>query len=430
MEVFIQIIRGLIGVAAMLGFAWLLSGNRKSIDWKLVIGGITLQFIFAALVLRVPGVTDAFDWVSGAIVSILSYSFKGTDILFSGLAEPAKLQMTLAITVVGTIVFVSGLTALLYYFRIMSWLVYGLAWVLQKFMRLSGPEGLGVAANVFVGQTEAPLLVKPYLKSMTRSELMALMTGGMATIAGSVLLVYVTMVGGGDAESQQAVAKLLLAASLMSAPAALVMSKIIIPETEETETELIVPHQEIGHNAFDAITRGAADGMKLAINVLAMIIAFYGLMRLGNAGLGWIGDKIFLNTLITKMSGGVYESLSVEAIAAVLFAPVGWLIGVDLKDIFMVGELIGTKLCFTDFIAFQEFGTRLQAEMSPRSAFIVVFALCGFANFASIGVQLGGISAIEPSQRKNLASLGFKAMLAGALASLSTAAVAGIFYSG
>ena len=304
MDIVFQILRGLIGVAAMLGLAWLLSNRRREIDWKLVAGGVALQLIIAAFTLRVPVVASAFDWISGSIVSILKFAFSGTDILFGGLAEPQKLQATLAISVVGTIVFVSALTALLYYFRILSWIVYGMAWVMRKFMRLSGPECLAAAANVFVGQTEAPLLVKPYLKSMTRSELMALMTGGMATIAGSVLFIYVQIVGGPDPESQRQVAKLLLTASLMSAPAALVMAKILVPETEETQTELLVPRHEIGHNVFDALTRGAGDGMKLAINVIAMIIAFYALIKLGNAGLGWIGEKSLINAAIAKMSGG------------------------------------------------------------------------------------------------------------------------------
>lgn len=427
-QIVIQILRGLLGLGAIVGIAWLLSGKRGAIDWKIVLAGLGLQIVLAALTLIVPGVATAFDWTAGKIVQVLNLSFSGTDLLFGGLAEPAKQHATLAITVFATIVFVSSLTALLYYFRVLSWMVYGMAWVMRRVMRLSGPECLSAAANVFVGQTEAPLLVKPYLKKMTRSELMALMTGGMATIAGSVLLVYVTVVGGADLEEQKKVAKLLLAASLMSAPAALVMAKMFVPETGDTQKELLLPKQEFGHNAFDAATRGASDGLKLALNVLAMIVAFYALISLGNAILSWFGNQTGLNGLVDNWSGGAYESLSIQAIASVLFAPLGFLIGVDLKDVFAVGELIGTKICFTDFIAFQSLSE--MEGLSPRTSFITIFALCGFANFASIGVQLGGIAAIEPSQRENLASLGFKAMIAGALASLMTASVAGMFFSG
>lgn len=428
---FIQAFRGLFGAAVLLGLAWLLSNNRMAISWRLVLAGIGLQLVIAALALRVRGVTDVFDWFAKTVIAVLNFAFKGSDILLGGLADPVQLHATLAISVFSTIVFVSALTALLYYFRILPWIVFGMAWVMQRLMGLSGPECLAAAANVFVGQTEAPLLVKPYLARMTRSELMALMCGGMATIAGSVLFIYVQFAGGTTEAGQQAAAKLLITASLMSAPAALVMAKILVPETEPTESELMVPRHEIGHNALDAITRGASDGLKLAMNVLAMIVAFYGLIMLGNAILGWIGGVTHLNSPIARFSGGAYETLSVQSIAALIFAPFGWIIGAETKDIFAVGELIGTKICFTDFVAFKELGDRqaTAGALGPKSVFVTVFALCGFANFASIGVQLGGIGAIEPSQRKNLAALGFKAMIGGALASLITAAIAGIFYA-
>lgn len=430
-EIIIQVLRGLLGLAAIVGIAWLLSSKRGAIDWRLVLAGLGLQIALAALTLVVPGVADAFDWVAGKVVQVLNLSFKGTDILFLGMAEPAKQHATLVITIFATIVFVSSLTALLYYFRVLSWLVYGMAWVMRRVMRLSGPECLSAAANVFVGQTEAPLLVKPYLKNMTRSELMALMTGGMATIAGSVLLVYVTVVGGADLEAQKRIAKLLLSASLMSAPASLVMAKIFIPETAGTQKELLLPRQNFGFNAFDAATRGASDGLKLALNVITMIVAFYALIYLGNAILSWFGNMTGLNGLVAAWSGGVYASLSIQAIASVLFAPLGFLIGVDLKDVFAVGELIGTKIFFTDFIAFQSFaGMNEAGALSPKTAFVTTFALCGFANFVSIGVQLGGITALEPSQRENITSLGLKAMTAGVLASLMTASVAGMFFAG
>lgn len=431
-NLFVTLLRAIFGCAVLLGVAWLFSQNRKAIPWRLVAVGCVLQLIVAALALRVPGTRQVMEWFSAGFVGVLSFSMEGVRILMGPLAEPAPGGVVLAFQLVGTIVFFSALTSLLYYLRILQWVVYGIAWVMKRSMRLSGPESLATAANIFLGQTEAPLLVKPYLKDMTRSEIMLLMTGGMATIAGSVLGAYVTFLGGDDPVQRTYMAQVLLTASFMSAPAAVVISKMMVPETEKVNEALLVPRDQMGENVFDAVTQGASDGLKLTLNVAAMIIAFVGLIQLFNWMIAGVGGLLGLNALVSSMSGGMYTQFDLKVIAAYLFAPVAWIIGIDGKDVLISGEILGVKHCFNEFIAYmrlQEWMAAPEGKPDGKTVFLLSFALCGFANFGSIGIQIGGIGTLAPEQRGNLARLGMPAMIAGALASLMTAAIAAVFYA-
>jgi len=450
---FADIIRGLLGIAVLLAICFALSANRRAINWRLVGGGIGLQILLAISFFLVPGFSHLITWISKAFVTLLGFTNEGTAFLFGNLADPntplgpdgdtvagerspLQLGTVFAFHILPTILFFSALASLLYYFGILQRIVYGLAWVMSRLMKLSSAETLAAAANVFVGQTEAPLVVKPYIQKMTRSELMALMTGGMATIAGGVLAAYVGMLGGDSAESQQVFAKALLCASFMNAPAALLVAKMLLPETGEVNRDLFIPRERAGTNAFDAIAQGTTDGLRLAMNVGAMLIVFVALIAAVNfVFTGWIGSLPVgggdtLNDLVSRLSGGVFDGLSLESICGVVFAPIAWIIGVEGPDVLQAGELIGIKLIATEFIAYQNLGElKAAGALSPRTIFLATFALCGFANFTSIGIQLGGIGALAPERRADLASLGFKAMIGGAIASLLSASVAGMFYS-
>ncbi|MEM7697381.1 MAG: nucleoside transporter C-terminal domain-containing protein, partial [Verrucomicrobiota bacterium] len=339
-----------------------------------------------------------------------------------------------AFKVLPTIIFVSALTSLLYYFGILQRVVFGFAWVMKRLMRLSGAESLATAANVFVGQTEAPLVVKPYVAGMTRSELMALMTGGMATIAGSVFVLYITTLGGGDPATQELVARQLLTASMMNAPAALLVAKMLVPESEEIASDLFVPREKQGRNALDALAGGTIEGLKLALNVAAMLIVFVAVIAMVNWFLGFVGgiggDSGWINGWIAQLSGGVFPGLSFEALVGFAFAPLAFAIGASPGEVLQLGQLLGTKMVSNEFIAYLALGEMSAANsLSPKTLFLATFALCGFANFASIGIQIGGIGALAPERRGDLASLGMKAMIGGTLASLLTASIAGMFFS-
>lgn len=423
-----NIVRGLIGIVVLVGICYLLSSKRKSIDWGIVAGGIGLQIILAVLVLATPFGVVA-EWVSGLVVKVLTYSDVGSQFMFGELIDASRYGF--AFKVLPIILFVSALTSLLYYLGVLQWVVFGFAWVMKRLMHLSGAESLATAANVFVGQTEAPLVVRPYLLGMTRSELMALMTGGMATIAGSVFGLYVITLGGEDLELQREVARQLLTASIMNAPAALFIAKMLVPEREEIDEELFVPKETIGRNALDALARGTSEGLKLALNVAAILIVFVAVIALLNGFFGWIGGlgDGFLDGLVAKASGGVFESLSLEAMLGFLFAPVAAAIGAEWGDMLQLGQLLGTRMAANEFVAYLQLG-ELQAagELGPKTIFLATFALCGFANFASIGIQIGGIGALVPERREDLAELGFKAMIGGTIASLLTASIAGMFF--
>ena len=423
---FENISRGLIGIVVLLGICLLLSTNRKAINWRLIIGGIILQLMIAVLILKTPFAV-VITWLSGAFIKLVGFTEAGSGMLFGGLLDAGKFG--LGFKVLPTIIFVSALTSVLYYFGILQRIVFGFAWIMKRLMRLSGAESLAAAANVFICQTEAPLVVKPYIGRMTRSELMALMTGGMATIAGSVFLIYVEMVSGGDEALKLEVGRQLLTASMMNAPAALLIAKLLVPETEEIDEKIEVPRDKQGVNVLDALANGTTEGLKLMLNVGAMLLVFFAVIAMVNWGFGWVGGLGggWLNSMIATLSGGVFETFSLQAVIGFVFAPLGWVIGGESGDILQLGQLLGTKMVATEFVAYQELG-EMTSSLSPKSVFLATFALCGFANFGSIGIQLGGIGALAPERRSILAKLGFKAMIGGTLASLLTASIAGMFF--
>lgn len=427
---FTSIYRGLIGLTTLILIAWLFSNNRKAINWKLVGKGLLIQFVFAVLVLKVPFVESGFEFVGKIFTKIIGFTQDGTLFLFgsfsAGLIESPL--MNFAIMILPTVIFFSALTSLFYYWGILQKIVYGFAWLMKKVMKLSGAESLAAAGNIFLGQTEAPLLVKPYLNKMTNSEIMCLMSGGMATIAGGVLAAYIGFLGGDDPVEQVKFAKHLLAASVMSAPAAIVAAKILVPETEEFEEELVMSKDKIGANALEAIANGTTDGLKLAVNVGAMLLVFIALMSMGNYMLFKIGDWTHLNEIIA--SNTRYEALSFELFLGYIGAPIAWLMGVCKEDMFLVGQLLGEKTILNEFIAYASLGEMKTSGVfvEEKSIIMATYVLCGFANFASIGIQIGGIGSLAPEKKGLLAKYGFKALIGGTLASLFTAVLVGMLF--
>ena len=422
--------RGLIGMFFLITVCFLLSSNRKKINWRLVLSGLLLQILFAVLVLKVDFIANSFEWVSGKVVEFLNIAEQGALFVFGKLVDPsASMGYIFAFKVLPTIVFFSAFTSLLYYLGVLQIIVKGLAWIMSKTMRLSGAESLAAAANVFIGQTEAPLVVKPYLDKMTKSEMLCLMVGGMATIAGGVLAAFIAFLGGDSIAEQTIFAKHLLTASIMSAPAAIIIAKILYPETEEVSRKLDISKDKVGTNILDAISRGTTDGLKLAVNVGAMLLVFTALMGVANWMLGdLIGNTTGLNGVIENSSEGRYKALSMEYILGNIFAPVAWIIGVPSQDITTVGQLLGEKTILNEFYAYGSLST-LKASgaiTNYRSVVIATYALCGFANFASIGIQIGGIGVLAPKQRGTLAKFGVKALIGGTVAALLTATIAGM----
>ncbi len=426
----IDILRGLLGLVAMLALAWLFSRNRKAIDWRLVGIGMALQLTLAILVLKVPGVKEVFGVLADGFVALLSFTAAGSEFIFGGLvANTESFGYIFAFQILPTIVFFSALTAMLYYLGVLQRVVYAFAWVMKKTMRLSGAESLAAAGNIFLGQTESPLLIRPYLDKMTRSEIMALMTGGMATIAGGVFAAYVGYLGGEDPESQREFAKHLLTASIMSAPAALVVAKMLVPETEKVNEDLSVPKDRTGSNLLDAISIGTTDGLKLAVNVGVMLLVFTALMEMFNVIVsGGIGEPTGLNAYVLESTQGRFTGFNLQYILGLLFAPIAWLLGVPGDDMMLIGQLLGEKTIINEFIAYASLGEVKSAGLltQEKSVIIATYALCGFANFASIGIQIGGIGALAPARRKMLSELGLRALLGGTLAAFLTAVIAGV----
>jgi concentrative nucleoside transporter, CNT family len=427
---FMSVIRGVLGMAFLLVLTFLFSADKKRIDWGLVIKGTLLQVVIAILVLKVPFIEQGFKFVSDGFVTVIEYTDEGTDFLFGqmGIGVVQAPLLTFAIKVLPTIIFFSALMSIFYYLGIVQKVVFVFAWVMKKFMKLSGAESLAAAGNVFLGQTESPLLVKPYLLGMTKSELMCLMTGGMATIAGGVLAAYVFFLGGDDPVERAFFAKHLLTASIISAPAAVVAAKILIPETEEINKDLTINKEKLGTNLLEAIANGTTDGLKLAVNVGAMLLVFTALMAMGNGILGWIGEATNLNDVIA--AGTPYkDGLSFQFILGYVGAPIVWMLGVESGDMVLVGELLGQKTILNEFIAYPRLGElKAQGALSEKSVIIATYMLCGFANFASIGIQIGGIGSLVPSRKGLLSKLGMRALLGGTIASLMTAAIVGMMY--
>ncbi|MFB6272810.1 MAG: NupC/NupG family nucleoside CNT transporter [Salinibacter sp.] len=432
----VALLRGVFGVAVFLGIAVLFSTNRKAINWRLVAVGIGLQVVFAILVLKTgPGET-VFNTLAWFFNNLLSFTYDGAQFVFGELGNPDHKTWggNFAFQVLPTIIFFASLMSVLYHLRVVQPLVNGMGWVMQKTLRISGAESLAASANVFIGQTEAPLAIKPYVEDMTRSELMTLMTGGMATIAGGVLAAYIGFLGGDSPESRQLFAKHLLSASVMSAPAAIVMAKILVPETETPDTQggAEIREFEEDNNVIEAAASGASDGLQLALNVGAMLLAFVALIAAINAGFKWIGaptvygtELYDLNALVKQASSGRFDALSLEAIFGFVFSPLAWAMGVEAADILRFGSLLGEKVAVNEFVAYKSL-RELKPVLSDRSVIIGTYALCGFANFSSIAIQIGGIGGIAPSRKSEIAALGLRAVLGGALASWTTATIAGV----
>ena len=553
-----DILRGILGITILLGFLYLMSSNRKAIDWKLVMIALGMQIIFGLAVLKVSFVSQFFDWIGKGFVAVLNYTKEGSIFVFGDLLDPSSVGFIFAFQILPTILFFSALSSILYYLGILQRVIYALAFVMTKVMRLSGAESLAAAANVFIGQTEAPLVVKPYLNKMTKSELLCLMVGGMATIAGGVLAAYIGFLGGDDIQSQQEFARHLLTASIMSAPAAILAAKILLPETEQIDTNLEIPKEKIGNNLLEAISNGTTDGLKLSVNVGAMLIVFIALVAMLNAIFTatfgeWIGwnvadgsmaffggatflpaqdtllyntvipidfettikvvnqsvitslngadsivyevveqtvqqqrDSILVDTLlrsnpahnlewavlgqdtlsniqlsdsivtiegwalyrdeqllenivhsndnihrmslnmyVNKVTEGRFAAFNLEYILGVIMSPIAWVLGTPSQDILIIGQLLGKKTIINEFVAYGDIPA-VSDMISYKAKVIATYALCGFANFASIGIQVGGIGAIAPERRAALASMGVKALIGGTVACFLTATIAGM----
>ena len=425
---FATVARGILGLVVLILIAYTFSTNRKQIAWKVVAIGLIIQLILAIGVLQVPFVRSFFEFVGGIFVVILNSTSAGTEFLFGGFTDTSKFGFIFAFQVLPTIIFFSAITSLLFYLGIIQVVVRGLAWLLSKALKISGAESLSVAGNIFLGQTESPLLIKAYLKDMNQSEILLVMTGGMATLAGGVLAAYISFLGGDDPAQQLLFAKHLLAASVMAAPGAVIISKILVPQTLEIDKTIQVGKEQIGSNALDAISNGTTDGLKLAINVGAMLLVFFAFIAFGNYVLEMVGTWSGLNNIVAEISNGQFDKLSLEFILGYLFAPLMWIIGVASEDITLVGRLLGEKIILTEFIGYVSL-SELQGSQSfanPKSIIMATYMLCGFANVASIGIQIGGIGSLAPNQRVLLSRFGVRALLGGTLASLVSATLVGM----
>lgn len=425
-----DILRGIIGIAFFVGLAYLVSGNKKSIDWKLVGIGLTLQIVFGLIVMKVEFVQAAFSIIGAGFVRFLSFSTNGAEFLFGALSDSRRhsLGFIFAFEILPTIIFFSTVSTALYYLGILQKIVYGMAWVMSKTMRLSGAESLSAAGNIFLGQTEAPMLVRPFIKNMTTSELMCLMTGGMATMAGGVLAAYVSFLGGDDAEKATYAAHL-LTASIMNAPAGIVMAKILIPEMnrDKIDTNLTVSKDGAGVNLIDAMARGASDGLRLAANVGGMLLAFIAVIYFLNYLLFKTGAIIGVNEMISSSTNGIFSALSFEYILGQIFRPIAWIMGVEWADSLQFGSLLGVKTAINEFLAYDALkGFKNAGTISYKSIIMATYALCGFANFSSIAIQIGGIGGMAPERQGDLSKIGFKALFAAAIACMMTGTIAGM----
>nr|WP_299175240.1 nucleoside transporter C-terminal domain-containing protein [uncultured Allomuricauda sp.] len=422
--------RGALGMAVLILISFLFSSNRRAINWRTVGIGLSLQLLIAIGVLKVPFIKLVFEKIGQVFVSILDFTRAGSKFLFEGLVvDMDTFGFIFAFQVLPTIIFFSALTSVLFYMGVIQKVVRALAWLLTKSLGISGAESLSIAGNIFLGQTEAPLLIKAYLEKMNKSEILLVMIGGMATVAGAVLAAYIGFLGGDDPALRLVFAKHLLAASVMAAPGAIVISKILYPQTEKVNTDVKVSTEKIGSNILDAIANGTTEGLKLAMNVGAMLLVFVAFIAMINGILGWVGDVTTFNEWIAMNSP--YDSFSLESILGTVFAPLMWLIGVSGDDVMLMGQLLGIKLAASEFIGYiqlaelKNMGNSLHFTYN-KSVIMATYMLCGFANFASIGIQIGGIGSLAPGQRKTLSEFGMKAVLGGSLASLLSATIAGM----
>ncbi len=425
------ILRATIGLLFIVGVAWLFSNNKKSINWRLIGGGLLLQFVIGFLITQVDFVNTCFVIASKFFVKVIDFTNEGTSFLFGDFLNSEKYGFIFALNVLPTIIFFSTLSAGLYYLGILQKIVYGFAWLMSKTMKLSGAESLSAAGNIFLGQTEAPLLVRPFISNMTKSEIMCLMTGGMATIAGGVLAGYVAFLGGGNPIEQTKYATFLLSASVMNAPAAIVMAKLLVPEKEydKLDHKLQMNSDNEAVNLIDALARGASDGLKLALNVGAMLLAFIAIIAAVNFILkDLIGEMTGLNQLVFETTNGIFDGFTMEYILGNLFRVFAYFMGVDWSQSLQVGSLLGQKTVINEFVAYMDLSAMKSAGiLSDKSLIIATFSLCGFSNFSSIAIQIGGIGGMAPERQGDISKLGLRALLGASLATMLTGTLAGLF---
>lgn len=424
-----SLMRGLLGMVVLLLLSFLLSTNRRAINWKTVGFGLAAQLLLAIGVLKVPFIQAIFETVGKMFVKVLQFTQAGSTFLLGGMMDVSSFGFIFLFQVLPTIIFFSALTSLLFYLGVIQKVVSGMAWVLTKLLGISGAESLSVAGNIFLGQTEAPLMIKAYLEKMTKSEILLVMVGGMATVAGGVLAAYIGFLGGEDEALKIFYAKHLLTASVMAAPGAIVISKMLYPQQEAINTDIEVTQDNIGSNVLDAIANGTTEGLKLAANVGAMLLVFIAFIAMINYGFGKLGSVTGINHWIAVNTP--YAALSLEFILGYVFSPLMWLIGVAKEDMALMGQLLGIKLAASEFVGYIQLAelknvanlTHLKFE---KSIIMATYMLCGFANFASIGIQIGGIGSLAPGQRKTLSEFGIKALIGGTVASLLSATIAGM----
>ena len=422
------IMRGLLGMVVLLAIAVACSSNRKKIPWKTVGIGLLIQLTLAIGILRIGWVQQIFEGIGKLFVSILDFTNAGSIFLFGDLMNADSYGFIFVFQILPTIVFFASLTSLLFYLGVIQVVVKFLALALTKVLKISGAESLSVIGNIFLGQTEAPLMIKAYLERMTKSEILLVMIGGMATVAGGVLAAYIGFLGGNDPVMRLEFAKHLLAASVMAAPGAIVIAKILYPQTEKINNEVSVSMENIGSNALDAISNGTVEGIKLATTIGGMLLVFVAFIAMFNGVLGWIGDWTTLNDWFAANT--IYDGFSLESILGIIFAPLMWIMGVPTPDIMPMGQLLGVKLAASEFVGYIQLA-ELKDPMNivhlqyQKSIIMATYMLCGFANFASIGIQIGGIGSLAPGQRKVLSQFGVRALIGGTLASLISAVIAG-----
>jgi len=425
-----SLLRGLLGMFVLILISCVLSANRKAINWRTVGFGLGAQLILAVGVLKVSFVQIFFEWVGSLFIAVLDFTMEGTKFLFAAFStgEIEAPLITFAISILPTVIFFSALTSVLFYLGIIQRVVKGLAWLLSKLLQVSGAESLSVAGNIFLGQTESPLMIKAYLEKMNRSEILLVMIGGMATVAGGVLAAYIGFLGGEDEVLRLFYAKHLLTASVMAAPGAIVISKILYPQVETIDNEIHISQEKIGSNILESIANGTTEGLKLALNIGAMLLVFLAFIAMINGILGWVGDLTTLNDWVASNTS--YKSFSLEFILGYAFAPLMWLIGIAKEDVALMGQLLGIKLAASEFVGYIQLADlknplNLLHLKYEKSIIMATYMLCGFANFASIGIQIGGIGSLAPGQRKTLSEFGIKALIGGTIASLLSATIAG-----
>ena len=423
-------IRGLLGLLFIVGVAWVFSKDKKLINWRLVVGGLLLQISFGVLITQVGFVSAGFGFASKFFVKVIDFTNEGTSFLFGSLLDTDTFGFIFALNVLPTIIFFSTLSTGLYYLGVLQKIVYAFAWVMSKTMKLSGAESLSAAGNIFLGQTEAPLLVRPFIPGMTKSEMMCLMTGGMATIAGGVLAGYVAFLGGGDPVEQTKYATFLLTASVMNAPAAIVMAKLLVPEDDydKINHELKINADKTGVNLIDALAKGAGDGLKLALNVGAMLLAFIAVIAAFNFVLkDVIGDITGLNQFVVNSTDGIFDGFSMQYLLGNIFRIFAYMMGVDWSEALQVGSLLGQKTVINEFVAYLDLASMKAAGvLNDKSLIIATFSLCGFSNFSSIAIQIGGIGGMAPKRQGDISKLGMRALLGASLATMLTGTLAGV----